>query len=722
VLAAGALVASLLAVGAGPAAALDEDSKPNSPAATSACVGDANDDMMFSDVSEGHAFRGDINCLAYYGVTVGYGDGTFGPNADVSNEEMVLFMERAAGVAGVDAEKVVGDFAETGSDPVDRGDMALLIARLLVSATNDASTVNVKNNDDGTFAVDGVTGDDWDYFADSRRSQNRVHDSAASALYELGVAKGTGMGYFSPAATVSRGAMAAFITRALAHTTARPAGVTIQSSGPGAAIVSVRDANFQPIANAQVDIFSISSAKVDEAFNEDGSCNIPRLTGEEGNTVLCEINALDAGTELDGDLMVTVSTVHEGGTTVFAWTGDTGDEVEDGGEGLASIELTEMAPVTALNAKVTTDMAKGAVRAAFGSTITVTIQLVGADDADAIPPEDGASYRVVVQSQADPVNAASDDLVARDAVTQPSAVSTNTLHVDASGKATFTVTAVDPDSNDDDDPETGSVEQVRVTYTVTQLSGPLVDPADSTSGQAAVTDGTATIGFSDATSVPTGAAITPTVDYLAAPRSGGSASNVVTVTVTDQYGKPVRNHLVRLSSTHTPVGDPANASEFPVGRRTGSDGSVRIGYSYTGGASVEALVANTVATRTAVPTAGDALPNGTEDVYWAATLMEEELASGVVLVADAENSTLIVGSTDGPQLVRYDDNDQFTVSDSSADPVLTDAPITMAAFEQYLAGDGAGGTDRNDTVVVGSYKANDSADVASFALTVVAPG
>ena len=142
-----ALIASLFAVGAAPAAALDEDSKPNAEAATSACVGDATGDMMFSDVSEMHTFRGDINCLAYYGVTIGYGDGTFGPENDVTRGQMVLFMERAAGIAGADAEAVVGDFAMSGSDPVNRGDMALLIARLLVAATNDESPVNVKNND-----------------------------------------------------------------------------------------------------------------------------------------------------------------------------------------------------------------------------------------------------------------------------------------------------------------------------------------------------------------------------------------------------------------------------------------------------------------------------------------------------------------------------------------------------------------------------------------------
>ena len=568
-----------------------------------------------------------------------------------------------------------------------------------------------------------MTGDDWDYFADSRRSQNRVHDSAASALYELGVAKGTGMGYFSPADTVSRGAMAAFITRALAHTSARPEGLTMQSSGPGVALISVRDANFQPKANEPIDIFSIASARADEAFNEDGSCNVPRLTGEQGNTELCEINVLDDGTGLDGDLMVTVQTVHEGGTTVWAWTGETGDKVEDGGEGLASIELTDTAPVSALNAKVTTDMAMGANRAAFGSTITATIQLVGAEGADAIPPEGGASYRVFVRTEADALNAASDDLdTAVTPVSDTSATATvmrHTLNVDASGKATFTMTAVDPDPNNDDDPDTGSVERVRVTYTVTQLSGPFATPGDSTSGQAAVTDGTDTITFSDAPSVHRNAAITPTVDYLAAPRSGGSASNVVTVTVTDQYGKGVRGHLVRLSSAHVPTGDPANTSRFPVARRTDSNGSVRIGYSYTGGASVETLTPNTASDTTPEATLVAFTNTGvTEDVYWAATLMAADLASGVVLVVDAERSTLIVASANGPQLVRYDDNDQFTVTDSSADPALTDAPITMARFEQYLAADGANNTARNDAVVVSSYDVTDAGDVSRFALTI----
>ncbi|MDE0495289.1 MAG: S-layer homology domain-containing protein, partial [Acidimicrobiaceae bacterium] len=220
ILAAGALVASLVTVGARPAAAVQNVADHATP--VTACVGDATTDWMFSDVSAGNIFRADINCLAYYGVTEGFGDGTFRPGRNVSRFEMVLFMQRAARAADADPAAVVSDFATTGSDPVNRADMALLIARLLASATSNDSRVNVVLRSDGIFTVGGTEPDDA--FTDSRRTQPLTKDSAASALFELGVARGTGGGNFSPEASVTRGQMAAFITRALAHTTARPEG------------------------------------------------------------------------------------------------------------------------------------------------------------------------------------------------------------------------------------------------------------------------------------------------------------------------------------------------------------------------------------------------------------------------------------------------------------------------------------------------------------------
>ncbi|MYJ35123.1 MAG: hypothetical protein F4071_04190 [Acidimicrobiaceae bacterium] len=718
VLATGALVASLLAVGASSAVALDEDSKPNAQAATSACVGDATGDMMFSDVSEMHAFRGAIDCLAYYGITVGYGDGTFRPEADVSNEEMVLFMERAAGAAGADAEAVVGDFAMSGSDPVHRGDMALLIARLLVAATTKESPVNVTNNADGTFAVSTVMDKDWDFFADSRRSQNRVHDSAASALYELGVAQGTGMGYFSPGASVNRGQMAAFITRALAHTSARPEGVTIQTDEPGGVIISVRDANFHPVANAPVDIFSARADQADEAFSADGSCNMARVTAVAGNAARCEIDALDAITGLDGNNdpgAIDVNT-DAGGTTVWAWTGESGDKVEDGGEGIASVNLTATAPVGADAAKVTTDVPMGVTRQAFGSTVTVTIQLVGdaeSDRADAGPTDDGDSYTVTLRSMADLNEATDDPATAGAEVTAGTSVSTQTIAVDASGKGTFTITAADPDPNNDDDPDSGSIDRVRVSYTVAAAGTSTALATDITGSSA-----TGTITFSDAPGQVVAASLKPTVSYLTAPTSG-AASNVVTVTVVDQYGKPVRGHLVRLSSNHssTPPAD-ADVSKFPRARRTDSSGTVRIGYSHTGNGSIEALVANTSTTADDGTETLAAITGGTANFYWAkaATTATEITGLGtstVVHVADADSNTLLIGGGPSapPLIVRYDDNDQYSVGASGSEELTS-----MAAFEEALAKD----EDNNDTVAVTSYDPTDSSDVARFVLTVVA--
>ena len=115
-LAAGALVASLLAVGASPAGAqLTANDKADNTSVLSACVGDALDDHMFSDVSDGHAFGDAINCVAYYGITNGTGDGsTFSPNQDVTRAQMAVFIARAAEVAGVDVGSGSGGFSDIG--------------------------------------------------------------------------------------------------------------------------------------------------------------------------------------------------------------------------------------------------------------------------------------------------------------------------------------------------------------------------------------------------------------------------------------------------------------------------------------------------------------------------------------------------------------------------------------------------------------------------------
>ena len=681
VLATGALVASLLAVGASSAVALDEDSKPNAPAATSACVGDATGDMMFSDVSEMHYFRAAINCLAYYGVTIGYGDGNFRPNADVSKEEMVLFMQRAAGIAGADAEAVVGDFAMTGSDPVHRGDMALLIARLLAASTTKTSPVNVTiDKDDGTFGVavggTAVGEMDWDYFADSRSSQNRVSDSAASALYELGVANGTGGGNFSPASTVSRGAMAAFITRALAHTSARPEGVTVQELATGGARVSVRDADFRPVANASLDLFSIATANLDRAFATDGSCNLSQLADASGGSGKeCEIDFTDPVTLGTGDYDQAV-TAAQGGTTLWVWTGAVGDKVTRDSEGVAMVNLTKSTPTSGSAVKVTTSQPMNATVNKFGSTVTVTVQLVdstGAKNAAPTPAQRDLSFGLTIRECHVTNNADQDNAALTSECTAAEAEDVDTsgaFKLGATGEATFDVTISDPDTNDvgDDNPDTG-----RVTYVIDLPDG-ITDTAGAT------TDITGHVDFSEATSYVATVSVSFPVAYAMVPASG-TAGNTAVVSVTDQYGAGMVGQSVLLTRA-----DGSTNSTYPSGdrgaRSTGVDGKVRIGYAHNTTSEAEAITA-TVAGGAADGT--DVTGIGT--FYWVGT----GGASGAdlaVQTGDLEKNEIVVAIAGGTfGLLRYDSNDQFTVTDADADTADNQTAYGMGAFEEWLAKD-----------------------------------
>ena len=166
---------------------------------------------------------------------------------------MVQFITRAAGLTGADVDDTLGDFAEEGSDPVSRTDMAVLLVRLLASA--EPSLVQISDEGDVTYTRDKIrlsTGKNGtlDYFADTRPERSRVsryEDNLITAAYELGITYGTGDGTtFSPHDAVTRAQMASFITRALGHTTVRPAGISAQQVSSDV-FVSLRNSNFEPI-------------------------------------------------------------------------------------------------------------------------------------------------------------------------------------------------------------------------------------------------------------------------------------------------------------------------------------------------------------------------------------------------------------------------------------------------------------------------------------------
>ena len=154
---------------------------------------------------------------------------------------------------------------QTLQDPPNRG------RSLQGSATGATIPVTLDDDGSGTFSVAGLIDlaplRELDkYEVDIRVQIAPAPGSTATAMPPLPY-------NYEPHATVNRGQMAAFITRALAHTQARPEGVTAQFIGPDEVLVSVRDENFAPVSNVVVDLFRIDTNGLDLAFRANGSCN-----------------------------------------------------------------------------------------------------------------------------------------------------------------------------------------------------------------------------------------------------------------------------------------------------------------------------------------------------------------------------------------------------------------------------------------------------------------
>ncbi len=666
VLAAGALVASLLAAGAAPAAAVTD--RADHATRLSACAGDAAADRMFSDVSQGHAFRSAINCIAYYGITRGTGDGaTYSPERDVTRAQMAVFIARAAGVAGVDlaaagddrfddiddtwaeAADAINRLASAGiipsggayrpDDAVTRAEMAVFLIGLLLEAaphvTRDSSGTILLGSAGSRSAAD-------DRFPDADGAE-------AAALYELGVTTGAGAAdvqddaeppldfNYEPTGTVDRGQMAAFITRALAHTPARPAGVSAQYDGADV-VVSVRDARYRPVPGAVVDVFWAPAGSAGRALTAGGGCDLAVVNKADRSSYPCEIDVTDPVTGADGEARVAVTglrRVPDGGATVWVWTGADGD-VLDAGADPQRLEVAEGADLGFASATLVTTSFT-ARRARFGSSVQYTVQLrdtigdvsTGADGADP------ARWRLSVQVPGEDPEV-------------------ETLVSDNSGKATFSIRVDDPGNGSD----------VTATYTLSAARN--APPEYATVGADGQGAATGTVTFS--AGAPTIAAGSATVtidtrDYVHV--AGRSTGNSATVTVFDQYGRPFPGTRVSLSSSISGV-SPNGGAVCTVNSR----GSCRFTYQYRGnGGQAETLTARYG------PTGAD-IAGPAATVYWTADAGASDGGTAQAVVAGDAGRRHIVVNAAAPVLLVYDGNDRFD---------LDGRPTSMAAFEAELA-------------------------------------
>ena len=342
VLAVGAVIASILAVGASPAVATVHE--PDAEATWSACLGPATEDHGFTDVAMGNTHYENINCLAYYEITLGKTADTFDPRGNVTRSQMALFLTRAASAAGVD----LGDAMDEGFTDIDmdsaarrsainrlaangimegrtattfepdglvtRADMAQHLFALLDLARDEIYIDDLPRSVDGDDAgrielndFDGTrTGQRVDdYFGDARRTVPAHVDDVIGAMYELGITEGTNgrvgeFGTFEPEATVTRAQMASFIMRTLGHSELRPVGLTAQSTYTETQI-SVRNADFEPVLNARVELFSTGYAA--NAFTRGGQCidRYVHVDRDNPGHEACQIDGGDTRTDIEGN-------------------------------------------------------------------------------------------------------------------------------------------------------------------------------------------------------------------------------------------------------------------------------------------------------------------------------------------------------------------------------------------------------------------------------------
>ena len=296
--------------------------------------------------------------------------------------------------------------------------------------------------------------------------------------------------------------------------------------------MSVRNEVFAPAVNVAIDVFSIASRDAHRAFRSDGSCS--SLVTDQSGSRSCEIDVLDPVTGPDGDFTIGLGPTDEPELTVWAWTGALGDVIRSGDDRFVSVEVSTEG-VEATGAKVSTSLPESATHVRFGSTVTVTVQLVGVNGLRAVPPEDGASYTIVKEA-----------FRTTDAQATPSSPlwqrSTEVVEVDDTGKIEFILDGDDPEPNDTGDPD-GAVDEILWRYTVTPVgdSPQFDEPVQNVE-----------VVFTDADPVASTIDLATQVKYLRAATSGSRpANNVVTATVTDQYGQPFRGARVRLQCTST---------------------------------------------------------------------------------------------------------------------------------------------------------------------------
>ena len=549
------LAGSLLAAGVAPPAGAAAGEADNE-AVYSACVGPALESAGLVDVAGSFA-EDAVNCLAHFEITRGRTDTEYDPGAPVLRWQMALFLARAAAPAGItlpavpdqnftDIEEVfegartaIAQMAHLGimlgyggsstsfrpDAQVSRAEMAEMLDAFLGGAELGLGALGGSVDE-----LSDVSPDD-DVFDDIEGTQRGQH-AAIRRMFEAGVAKGTADGRFNPGALVTRGQMAVFITRMLAHTVARPRGVTVQAAESEATTgesvelaVSVRDSGLMAMPDAVVDVFSAPDP--DDAFGEDGRCSADAVSAVGGSKV-CEITVGDSSTGPSGDLELSADDLAES-LTVWAWTGDVGDVYDSDDMSAPSVRIAVTKPGTKL--KVTDDMPEGATTTSFGQRVAFTLQVVDEDGKEAAV--EGVPVTVAVVETVTNVGPEPD--------VSSTTSSTSSYKTDSKGSIELSFRQTDPRSGSGN---TGDKAWLDLDITPGSKDGVAFELDDKTTlkkagREAGAAEGDAAVYWRDAAPQPTALTLSQDVVYHEATVAGSGASHRITAKLTDQYGQGI---------------------------------------------------------------------------------------------------------------------------------------------------------------------------------------
>ena len=529
----------------------------------------------------------DVDCIAYYGITKGVTATTYEPAASIPRWQMALYLTRMADVTGhtlgsgadqgftdiggtsAEIQTAINQLAQLGvttgttattfspDDNVTREQMAMFMERLLGKTAVGPNGAGVSSTDALTLNISLSAADSYNYTDIDGGSVTFEGHNAIEELYNLGVqGDDKTVTTFRPSDAITRGEMATWITNALGHSNARPAGLNIEYSkksgfanDPTVAITH-RDANFDAIAGSSVTAWAWTTSTTlgdTEFYSADGTCNLKSTTDIVSGTLLkCQASTGDNTTDASGNINLGTgaTTVGAKAENVYAWIGTSGTKYDND---LHSADLvTDSATSTANAGKVylscdvnskaeAQDSANGLTDVALvhhGSTVNITAQMGTSYNGDLSfinIPQASAGSSDYVQFVHTIYQAGSDQVVV--------SATTTKVYQDANGTATYSVSSSDPnvngastDDNADDIYHKVVITEATPAAAITELVGNAKPcQMDATAMHFQFSD--------DATDYESQIALAQSsIHFKAAASAVAPVSRSVTATVTDLFG------------------------------------------------------------------------------------------------------------------------------------------------------------------------------------------